>query len=70
MSPQDVAIKRIHGAAKKREKADSERREATDELQRYCKEAKKAGVSITRIAREAGLSRQGVYDLLVERPSG
>lgn len=68
MSPQDVAIRRIKTAAKKRESADHARREATDELQRYCKEAKKAGVSITRIAREAGLSRQGVYDLLVERP--
>ena len=31
-------------------------------------EAQKAGISITQIASEAGLSRQGVYDLLAERP--
>ena len=68
MTPQDVAIKRINGAAKKRAQADSAKREATGELRRYCEEAKKAGVPITRIAAEAGLSRQGVYDLLGGRP--
>jgi hypothetical protein len=66
MSPQDIAIKRIQGAARRREKADSAKREATGELQRYCREAQKTGVSVTRIASEAGLSRQGVYDLLAE----
>jgi DNA invertase Pin-like site-specific DNA recombinase len=64
-----AVIRRIQAAARKREKADAAKREATDELRRYCKEAKDAGVSITRIASEAGLSRQGVYDLLAERPS-
>ena len=44
------------------------RREATDDLRRYCREAQTEGVSLTRIASEAGLSRQGVYDLLAERP--
>jgi hypothetical protein len=62
-------IRRIKGAARKREKADAAKREATDDLRRYCEEARKAGVPITRIAAEAGLSRQGVYDLLAERPS-
>jgi hypothetical protein len=62
-------IRRIQSAAKKRAKADTAKREATDDLRRYCAEAQKAGVSITRIAAEAGLSRQGVYDLLGERPS-
>jgi hypothetical protein len=62
-------IRRIQAAARKRAKADEAKREATDDLRRYCAEAKKAGVSITRIASEAGLSRQGVYDLLGERPS-
>lgn len=69
MSEQDAAIKGIRGAARKREKADVARREATEELRRYCEAAREAGVSITRIASEAGLSRQGVYDLLGERPS-
>lgn len=68
MSPRATAIKRIRGAAKKREKADAAKREATDDLRSYIEEAKAAGVSISEIAREAGLSRQGVYDL-VGRPS-
>jgi DNA-binding phage protein len=61
-------LRSIRGAAKRREKADAAKREATADLRRYCEEARKAGVSITQIASEAGLSRQGVYDLLAERP--
>jgi DNA invertase Pin-like site-specific DNA recombinase len=64
-----VLIRRIKGAARKRAKADEAKRDATDDLRRYCREAREAGMSITRIASEAGLSRQGVYDLLGERPS-
>lgn len=64
-----TAIRRIQSAVKKRQKADEAKREATDQLRRSCREAQEAGVSITRIAEEAGLSRQGVYDLLAERPS-
>lgn len=63
-----TAIRRIKSAARKRERADTAKREATNDLRRYCKEAQAAGVSITQIASEAGLSRQGVYDLLAERP--
>lgn len=62
-------IRRIQSAAKKRARADAAKREATDDLRRYCAEAQEAGVPITRIAQEAGLSRQGVYDLLAGRPS-
>jgi DNA-binding phage protein len=61
-------LRSIRGAAKRREKADAAKREATADLRRYCEEARKAGISITQIASEAGLSRQGVYDLLAERP--
>ena len=61
------AIKGIHKAAKQRARADQARREATDRLRELCHAAQEAGVPISRIAREAGLSRQGVYDLL--RPS-
>ena len=68
MTDQATAIKRIRSAAKKREKADQAKREATEELRRSCKEAQSAGLPITLIALEAGLSRQGVYDLLAERP--
>jgi hypothetical protein len=64
-----AVIRKIRSAAKKRAKADAAKREATDELRRYCAEAQAAKVPITRIAQEAGLSRQGVYDLLAGRPS-
>ena len=62
-------IRKIKAAARKRAKADDAKREATEELRAYIRDARKAGVPITRIASEAGLSRQGVYDLLGERPS-
>jgi hypothetical protein len=58
------AIKGIRRAAKQRARADELRHKATDELRGYCLAADDEGVSITQIAREAGLSRQGVYDLL------
>lgn len=58
------SIEGIQTAAKRREEAESERKSATADLRRYCAAAKEAGVSITQIAKEAGLSRQGVYDLL------
>lgn len=63
------AIKGIRKAAKQRERALEARRTATDELRRQMVAAQAAGVSISQIAREAGLSRQGVYDLLAERAS-
>jgi DNA invertase Pin-like site-specific DNA recombinase len=63
------AIKGIRQAAKKRERADKARREATAELRERIHEAQAAGVPIAQIAREAGLSRQGVYDLLAARAS-
>jgi DNA-binding phage protein len=64
-----TAIRRIQAAVRKRAKADKAKREATEQLRTSCREAREANVSITRIAAEAGLSRQGVYDLLGERPS-
>jgi DNA invertase Pin-like site-specific DNA recombinase len=64
-----AAIRKIKAAARKRQKADEAKREATEQLRAYIRDAREAGVSITRIASEAGLSRQGVYDLLGERPS-
>jgi hypothetical protein len=64
MSGASDAIKGIRRAAKARAKADVARRKATDELRGYCKAAQEAGIPVTQIASEAGLSRQGVYDLL------
>jgi DNA-binding phage protein len=63
------AIRGLRTAARRRERADKARREATDDLKRIAREAQKAGVSMSQIAREAGVSRQGLYDLLAERPS-
>jgi hypothetical protein len=61
------AIRGIRKAAKSRLKADEAKREATDDLRRFCVAAKEAGVPISQIASEADLSRQGVYDLLAEQ---
>ena len=66
----DDLTKNIRQAAKRRDRADKARREAVADLREQVRAAQKAGVSITRIAAEAGLSRQGVYDLLAsQRPS-
>jgi DNA invertase Pin-like site-specific DNA recombinase len=62
-------IKAIRRAAKRRANADRVRREATDELRDLCRKAQADGVPVTEIAREADLSRQGVYDLLAARAS-
>lgn len=62
------AVKGIRRAAKRRERAEKSRREATIELREHARAAQSEGVSIAQIAREAGLSRQGVYDLLADRP--
>lgn len=63
------AINGIRKAAKQRERAKQARKTATADLLRFVRGAQSAGVSISQIAREAGLSRQGVYDLLASRPS-
>ena len=69
-NPAQSAFKRqINAAARKRGKADEAKQAATEDLRRQCQAARAAGIPITWIASEAGLSRQGVYDLLGERPS-
>lgn len=59
-----AALRKIKAAARRRTKADEAKREATEQLRSYCREARKAGVPIAQIASEAGMSRQGVYDLI------
>lgn len=66
---EEKAIERIHRAVQAREFAAAQRRKATEELRQAIREAQKEGVPVTRIASEAGLSRQAVYDLLAEQPS-
>lgn len=67
MSDRTEVIRSIRKAAKQRELAEQARRAATVELREWCAKAQTAGIPITEIAREAGLSRQGVYDL-ISRP--
>jgi hypothetical protein len=58
------AVKGIRRAAKRREYAERLRTAATNDLRDCCRRARAEGVPIAQIAREARLSRQGVYDLL------
>jgi DNA invertase Pin-like site-specific DNA recombinase len=58
------AVKGIRRAAKRRKYAERLRHDATDELRERICEAHAEGVPIAWIAREARLSRQGVYELL------
>ncbi len=57
----------LRRAAATRERADIAKRAAAAELRERIRAAYAGGISITRIAQEAGLSRQSVYELL-ERP--
>jgi DNA-binding phage protein len=61
------ALHGIRDAAKRRAKADEARSKATQDLRAHIAAARDGGVSISQIAREAGLSRQGVYDLLAHQ---
>lgn len=63
------AIKGIRSTAKRRAYAERLRKQATQDLRDRMREAKNEGVPIAQIAREAQLSRQGVYDLLGEARS-
>jgi DNA invertase Pin-like site-specific DNA recombinase len=64
----DETVKGIRQAAKRRDRADAARRAAVADLRERIREAQAAGVSVSQIAREASLSRQGVYDLLNGHP--
>jgi DNA-binding phage protein len=63
------AIEALHRAAERRKAADDERHAASAELRERVQDARATGVSPTRIAQEAGLSRQAVYEALGQRPS-
>jgi hypothetical protein len=64
------AIKAIRRAAKRREYSERLRQQATADLRENVRRAQAEGVPIARIAREARLSRQGVYDLLAAAQPG
>lgn len=62
-------IRRLRRAAAERSKAELRRRNAADNMRKEIRAAKAEGVPIAQIARETGLSRQGVYELLGQQPS-
>jgi AraC-like DNA-binding protein len=64
----EAIIRAIRRVAKRRARLNLERREVAAQLRNYVREAHEQGIPITRIAQEAGLSRQGVYDLLEDEP--
>jgi AraC-like DNA-binding protein len=63
------AIKAIRRAAKRREYSERLRHQATMGLRENIQRAQGEGAPIAQIAREAHLSRQGVYDLLAATQS-
>jgi DNA-binding phage protein len=58
------ALEALRRAAERRRVAEDERHAASTELRKRVRDAHAAGVSPTRIAQEAGLSRQAVYEAL------
>jgi DNA invertase Pin-like site-specific DNA recombinase len=51
-------------AAKRKKRAEEERHAAAMELRERVMSAHEAGIPVTRIAREASISRQAVYEML------
>ena len=71
MSEPISAILELQFAAQRRRRAEETRRAAISELRGRVIDAHEAGVPVTRIAREAGVSRQAVYEMLgLRRLSG
>lgn len=67
MIDRSAKLREVKKAANRRQRADHSRRQATADLRKWCREARDAGVTVTEIASVAGLSRQGLYDLLGDR---
>ena len=59
-----AAIIELQFAAQRRLHAEQARREAVHELRERVIDAHQVGVPVTQIAREAGVSRQAVYEML------
>jgi DNA invertase Pin-like site-specific DNA recombinase len=66
---QDEAIGHLRDYAEERAKEKKRAAEVRDELRRFCRAARDAGVPISLIASEAKISRQAVYDVLAEQPA-
>ena len=66
----DEALKRVRSCRRTAKRADDARQKAVDELYAAVRLAVEAGVPIAQVAREAGLSRQGVYNVLPAKGGG
>lgn len=66
----DEALKQVRSRRRTAERAEDVRKKAVDELYAAVRAAVDAGVPIAQVAREAGLSRQGVYNVLPPKGPG
>ena len=57
-------ILELRFAGRRRKRAEEERHAAAMELRQRVMDAQEAGVPIARIAREACISRQAIYEML------
>ncbi len=57
-------VTRIRTLAKRREDTTRQLDHTISELADQCLKARAEGITITQIARESGMSRQGVYNML------
>ena len=57
-------VTRIRTLARRREHASRQLDHTISELGAQCLKARTEGITITQIARESGMSRQGVYNML------
>jgi hypothetical protein len=67
VSEREQAIRRVRDAAKRREAASIAGREPDKEMGKCCQDALRAGVPVTQIAAEAGLTGEVVEDLVGDR---
>ena len=64
MAIESSMITGLRLAGQRRKRAEQERHAAARELRERVMDAHEAGVAITRISREAGISRQAIYEML------
>lgn len=60
-------LRDVAASAGLRQRALDARKQATEDLREQAIRAQQAGCSVTEIASVAGLSRQGLYDLMGDR---
>ena len=64
MAEVDAALRRLEKAAQRARRAEDDLAERRAQLRQALVDAKKAGASISELARRLGVSRQRIYALL------